>query len=445
MEGRILRRRTAVLPLALMVGGAWGCEDDKGNTLPGSTSGGNNGAPEITGIGANTSEGTGGSSTGGASSGTGGGSMTVDPSTPAACQSIVGIDNSLDCGSQAGTATIRRPNMLIVLDKSGSQGSQGFEGQTNWEALTAALEAALMDVEDVMSFGLKLYPNKEVRGGSDCIGFDCCAVSNIVPNSEEFVRVRDGRDALPEILDLMNSTTPSGGTPTSGALRAALEYYTEGDGMNIVGEKYVLLATDGGPNCNSDLSCEAEGCTINLEGRCSQPGFNCCEPELQRPACLDDTAVVEAITELRDAGIDTYVVGIPGSESYASFLDDFAEAGGRVNPDGPEKYYAVDGDGGVEGLTNVFKNITTALIQTCDFQLETTPPDPEKVNVALDCTAVSRGDDDAAGDAGGDTGAWTLDDTTDPPTVRLLGETCEEVQATGVERIDFIFGCPTIR
>jgi hypothetical protein len=255
--------------------------------------------------------------------------------------------------------------------------------------------------------------------------------------------VRAGSDALPEILQVMNSTTPTGGTPTAAALRAALEFYTEGEGSTITGEKYILLATDGGPNCNTELTCQAQGCTINLEDRCNTPGENCCAPESQQLACLDDDAVVDAITALRDAGIDTYVVGIPGSEAYSSFLDDFAEAGGRVNPDGPEKYYAVDASGGVEALTDVFKNITTALIQTCDFQLETTPPDPEKVNVALDCAVVSSGDDSA--DGGSAEGGWMLDDTTEPPTVRLLGDTCDDVQQTGVERIDFIFGCPTIR
>ena len=39
---------------------------------------------------------------------------------------------------------------------------------------------------------------------------------------------------------------------------------------------------------------------------------------------------------------------------------------------------------------------------------------------------------------------WKLDTGTDPPTIELLGETCEKVETEGVQSVEVLFGCPTI-
>jgi hypothetical protein len=160
-------------------------------------------------------------------------------------------------------------------------------------------------------------------------------------------------------------------------------------------------------------------------------------------ACLDDTSVVDQITALSDAGIQTFVVGIPGTEAYATYLDQFAIAGGRPNPAGPTQYYAVDTAGGVEGLTDVFSSITTQLINSCDVQLSRVPPDLEKVNVAIDCEVINKARYEDSG-AEPVTGDWDLDEGTSPPTVRLLGGLCNFITQQGVQRVDVIFGCPPI-
>src|SRR6185369_9103602 len=79
------------------------------------------------------------------------------------------------------------------------------------------------------------------------------------------VPVQAGTKAAPLILAALDANPPEGGTPTAAALARALAYYTTGAGKTLKGEKYVLLATDGGPNCNADLTCAAATCTVNLD------------------------------------------------------------------------------------------------------------------------------------------------------------------------------------
>jgi hypothetical protein len=217
-------------------------------------------------------------------------------------------------------------------------------------------------------------------------------------------------------------------------LTRALAYFTEGDGAELDGERYVLLATDGGPNCDSDLTCSAESCTVNLDGICP-PNTNCCDAELDPdgPAkCLDDDGSVAAVAALAEAGIRTFVVGIPGTEAYPDTLDRLAEAGGVANPDAPPSYFAVSAEGGVAGLSDVFERITTGLITSCRLQLEEEPPAKRRLFVVVDGVVIEHDAVDG----------WELDDTSSPPVVQLNGATCEKLEAEGAEQVIITYDCP---
>jgi hypothetical protein len=235
---------------------------------------------------------------------------------------------------------------------------------------------------------------------------------------------------------------PGGGTPTAQALRSALTYFTTGAGSGLQGQKVVLLATDGGPNCNDSLTagCPGDACTQDIDGKPADCGvtMSCCDVAKLGPGvaigCLDTTAVLAAIQALSDAGIPTIVLGIPGTESYTAVMDQMAKAGGMPDPS-TNSYYAANAANGVRGLTQTIADITVQLVQKCDLQLDQEPQDPDKVSVALNCVMITK----STGDAG--TGQWTLDSTTFPPTVRLLGDTCTRVETSGVQRLDVLYGC----
>jgi hypothetical protein len=289
--------------------------------------------------------------------------------------------------------------------------------------MKTAINATVAGSGESISYGLLLYPDDATCG---------------VPGGPD---VAIATDSATDIETELDAADPSGSTPTASALAAALDYYTEGDGADLEGLKYVLLATDGGPNCNAGSdSCAIDECTFNIE-EAFNPGsypacdeaLNCCDGD--ETQCLDDADTVAAIEALEAAGVTTIVVGIAGTEAYSDLLDDMAVAGGSPDPDAPPSYYAVE-DGDAGGLAEVLESITMGLIKDCEFQLAAEPPDRDEINVKVDGETVPYDEDGMEG--------WTWDESTDPDTVVLVGDACTQVREQGAESVEVTFGCPTI-
>jgi hypothetical protein len=334
-----------------------------------------------------------------------------------------------DCGGTTLGATLKTVNVLLVIDKSGSMTDQpeGFD-ENKWDSVVAALDQVLNDVAPVLNLGLLMYPYSTlVDIPLESCGDNCCLLQS--GTAAINVPISDGVDAVERILPLLADTPPGGGTPTAEALRRAREYLTE---SGLEGDSYVLLATDGGPNCNFDLECEADRCTANLDDQC--PRGNCCDGNGEY--CVDDEDVTNQIEELEQAGIKTFVVGIPGTEQYAEYLSAFADAGGVPNQDPPPSYYAVSAEGGLEGLVSVFREVTEQLVRSCEVELEREAPAPGLVNVAVDCKPLRPMEDDGSG--------WELDADRTPNVIEISGPICEEIQTSGAKRVDVVFGCKTI-
>jgi len=398
------------------------------------------------------------SGTGGAGTSTGGG-ISVDGSTggqgeggegsgePAACQQFQGLEQ---CGLDQLSAETTPVNVLLLLDKSGSMDSMpdGASTTTLWDAVNTALEDALEQASPAVSFGLQLFPGQSVI--KDCDGADCCGIGTTGVD----VEVGPGDEPRVAILDRLSRTQPGGGTPTADALAAAYQYYTTGAGAELDGGKFVLLATDGGPNCNEGASCEAEACTLNIDGNCNVDPLNCCAST--PTGCLDDDRVLGQIEQLYSIGVDTFVVGLAGTEEYAAQLDAFAEAGGRAREGADDKYYKVAATGSAAGLTDVLNDITRQLVQQCDVELAPGDFDLNELNVAVDCSVIpfdlpvesgEGGNAGSAGDPNDGPSYWWIDglENGEIPTVHLGGDICATIQSTGVERIDILRGCPTVK
>jgi hypothetical protein len=388
--------------------------------------------------GLNAASGNGGVSGFGAANGLGAasGSGATDPNAAAA-----GADGSDSCtfsglGTCGGASLMAEPrivNMLLVIDKSGSM-TDSIGDEDKWTAMKSALAQSIGRVTTEINVGLELFPLSLTETIPLSCDTDCCTV----PDGDAAVVVPVGPAvrALSDITDELATTTPGGGTPTAKALEGALDYFTIGAGASLKGQSYVLLATDGGPNCNPGLTCEAESCTTNLDGTdCG--GGNCCRFTDTRDQCLDDAQVIAALDNLRDSGISTFVVGLPGTAQYGKYLDEFAQAGGEPNTAGSTQYYAVSQSEGVQGLIDVFDTITTQLIRSCTVPLTEPPTMPNLVNVAIDCDVVPPMSSDGSG--------WHFDDPNAPSEVVLDGPVCDRLQADGAMRVDVLFGCPTVR
>jgi hypothetical protein len=369
-----------------------------------------------------------GGSGGGSNPGTGGSAGTPT----SGCAAFVGLES---CGTATRAVTLQQVNTLLVLDKSGSMANQpaGY-AQSKWAALTQALTTVLPDTQGLMAYGLELFPDKTVTSSCGTGGVDCCAMPATGTMNVTFPGL------VTDITTLLSGTVPGGGTPTAQALKSALNYF-RGAGANLLGRKVVLLATDGGPNCDANIpgGCPIAACTYNIEqtpAACSAT-LNCCDPAAggQVGGCLDTAEAVSAINQLSGDGIATVVLGLPGTEIYSNALEAMAQAGGLPNPSGPPSYYAAHAADGVQGLTNTIRQITTQLITRCYIQLDTPIQDPALVNVAIDCN-VLKAPDPTTG-----SGDWYLDTTSTPETVVLQGAACQRVMTQGAQRIDVIVGC----
>jgi hypothetical protein len=256
----------------------------------------------------------------------------------------------------------------------------------------------------------------------------------------------------------------------------------------LPGRTAVILATDGGPNCNRAATCDESKCIPNIEHApgCTD-GVNCCLPSIAGPtSCLDDVATLAALSELSRRGIKTYVVGIPGSAPYAALLGDMARVGGTARPAGSSAtYYDVDH---LDELDGILSAIGSTVVLSCHLHLDMAPKAMSLVNVYLDRQLVEYGGPDGwvwtnPGDAGlGDDGsAGASDASTDvesddaqdgmsddapspddaPPPANdagdpdassrvprqdldLLGGACDLLMSGKVRQVQVVFGCPTV-
>lgn len=406
--------------------------------------------------------------TGGASSNLGG-STSVGGSTDIPVDYCNGMLSGLNCGQTRLQADVRTVNMMLVLDQSGSMNNKSSSGATKWSEMKSALSGAMKSVANDINFGLILFPYSGDVSAPGIV-YDpnnpSADVTCQVPNTDDpnaavavgidlAVNPGDGLTKLNAILDVVGKSVPAGGTPTAVALEQAFRYFTDpnGGGKNLPGTKWVLLATDGGPNCNKDLVCDTAACTQNIDCTCGNNtcGYpnNCCADTSGANKygylCLDDAAVVQEITKLATAQIKTFVVGIPGTDQYAATLDQMANAGMMVNPApvNGESYYAISSTDSLTGLQNTFSTITTQLVKSCDVELQEIPQSADRVIVAIDCAKVPSVP--AGTPSTGDKSGFYIDYRTDGTAhLQLTGSYCDQISTLGAKNLDVISGCQPI-
>jgi hypothetical protein len=327
-------------------------------------------------------------------------------------------DASGYCGNEVHPFEFDATNVYFVLDASGSM-LQAAGGKTRFQALRDASIHIVRTMGPLIRVGAAVFPRNQ--------GPEACGVGEqVMPLTPGDPYDGDNLDG-PTTVAFKQATAvdPGGGTPVSPTLDALAPTLT-----SLPGRTVVILATDGGPNCNAEASCGIDTCQPNIEGSCSEGdccGTNCCAPNgpFGPESCIDEPGSVFSLDYLNAAGIDTYVVGIPGSELYAGVLDSMALAGGAAQFVSPH-YYKVDD---LSDLQGVLSSIAS-LVVSCSFTLASPPEDPTQTNVYFDDEVVLYDPENGW--------YWQYDGV-----VGLAGEACQRLKSGQVKQVQIVSGCPT--
>jgi len=274
-------------------------------------------------------------------------------------------------GGERFTLQATPAEVLFIVDRSSSMTSRTTDGSSRWNALVSAVRAVIPGLDANLHMGLLIFPDP----GS-------CSV----PSTPQ-VSIR--MPSATTIINALASRGPNGTTPTYAALQTAETYFRANPTPR---RRFIVLATDGAPNCG-----------------------------------YDDGDVSTRIRAIRSGlGVDTFVLGIPGTDtSLRRPLNDFANAGGRPRAGATAFYEA--------GSTREFETALraiTASAASCTYRFSARPTDPLRVTVQFDGRTVARDR----------TNGWDYTDTSGTE-IRFYGTSCAQLQGGGVREVSASFNC----
>ena len=244
----------------------------------------------------------------------------TEPSPPVATVDA-GTDDAATCGGQEFKLERVPPNVMLVLDRSGSMNGTISASSTTpkWTDLKVALQSLVTTYDAQMRLGVSIY-------SSD----GDCGPGDITP-----LAAANGATVISEL----NAKGPSGNTPTAATLD---KVRTQGQLNDPSRDNVVVLATDGIPNCPD----------VDVAGKI--------------------TALYNSTPSVR-----TYVIGVgDGTATDPTLLSAWADAGHTALP-GATKYYQTNSPA---ELKAAFDGIAVGIV-SCSFKLGSAAPDPSQLYV----------------------------------------------------------------
>jgi hypothetical protein len=298
-----------------------------------------------------------------------------------------GLDGP-NCGSSKYGLENVPPDLLIVLDRSGSM-DHDYADKTcgmgacvrKWPDMVTGLNQVVSATTATIRWGLKYFPD-----GNNACGVGPGAV------------VTPGANSGGAVMTSLSMTQPGANarTPTALGVTNGATYLK---GLADPNPKYILLATDGLPNCGGGNAGTEDG-----------PGA--------------EAAVLASAM----AGIPVYVVGIGNVDEAVTTLNNMAVKGGRPRNDPTTKYYPVTSTADLVSILTMIGG----QIASCTFSLGKVPPVPTNIAVYGDNVRIAQ---DTTHVNGWDYGPGMM-------SVELFGATCDAVKNKTTTSVQAIFGCP---
>jgi hypothetical protein len=371
-------------------------------------------------------------------------------------------DALLECGFEKFDVVRTPPNVLVVMDRSGSMMKNVAGEETDrsaerrWDIATSAINSITLDTQADISWGLKMYPTCRHSEGDDhphrCNdgtgNHNPCAVTGM-----ETLPALNRASAITSALAMATPTLNAGATPTALGIGSGVAMLT---GLRSDRPKYLLVVTDGGPNCGvyTGSNCKVElgeaGCTMcgspqcdvvltsDLD-RCSevstitwQPGCFVDKPCDRMGGCGAADDSVKAVRAAVASGITVFVLGFaipaPGAGNLAhETLNLMAVAGGRpVDGGGAYKYYRANDQASLKKALNQIAASTVS----CTFALDKPPADDAVAFVTVDDRTLP----------GDPMDGWSYGPARN--TIIFNGTSCARLKAGDFKKTAITFGCP---
>jgi Mg-chelatase subunit ChlD len=315
-----------------------GASATEGGTTPGSTSNDAGSAGSSSGgeSGSTSVMGTTGDSSGAATT-TGGTTTTTSGSSTTGA-----IDEPMPCQIETTKITPIPPDLLFVLDKSGSMSMEQWDHDDNpqtpnvtrWYSLHGVVDSVVKTFNKTVHFGVKLYP--KIDAGS-YIDKGACIVN---PGVEVEIAPMNAAGVLAGIPAADFAVL--GGTPMETGLKEAFVYL---NALDPGKQRFALMIADG-----------------EISKTCPGEVFN---------------EALGAVASAHANGIATYVVGIDVDPSTSDQLSALADAGGKPNPNGPDLFYQTNNQ--LELQAAIQQIIDDTL--SCVIDVDPEPSEPELFQV----------------------------------------------------------------
>ncbi len=309
-------------------------------------------------------------------------------------------DGGVDCIDGRLALLPARPVVMLVLDRSSSMNQNFLNAHVSkWSALRGALHQALPPWGSSMELGTLIFPS--INSGACTVG----STADIDPTL----------DNVSAVLAKLDSTSPSGSTPTASAIERAGA--TLAARRTAGSAKALVVATDGAPDCNSALNPRTCVC-VGGNGTCTAV------------RCLDDTRSIDRLTTLAASGIPSWIVGLRGANDslFVDVLNRMADAGGRPQVGAAQRFYSASSQ---QELESAFATIRQQ-VGRCRYLTPSVPDLGGTIELHLDGTFLPY---DATMTSG-----WTWVDTGNGELV-LNGDACTLSETLPLEALEVVVNC----
>ncbi|MEZ4450720.1 MAG: vWA domain-containing protein [Nannocystaceae bacterium] len=326
------------------------------------------------------------------------------------------------CGDVTITVPITPPNVMLVLDKSGSMVINSWDGDgdpqtpetTRWYSLVNVVEFVVASFDGSMNLGMTLFPSTKAKG-------EYTAVACLVDAAPTVAVEADNGASILASMPPAEATSEAiaGGTPTRAGMIAAITHL---EGLADELEDYIILVTDGAANCSLEATDDGERFEVY------------------------DEALDGLVADAYGAGIRTFVVGVdiadelsptqpdgnPDATNTFERLNALALAGG-VPKDGDPTEHFYNAKNQVELQAALEKIVMTVL--PCELELDPPPVFPDHVEVKVSDHDYGKGGvTECAGEDG-----WMYA-TPEHDRIVLCGSACSTFQESGV--VEVLYKCP---